>query len=790
MTDFIESREISESYSIYNEEYSWAEEYSEYYSEDSSSYLMPVFESSSYQFFGEATFYQEASYKGLIAGGILGLVSGAFFMIMKLLKGGGGGSSSSSSKGSGKKSSSDKPSSKSEPKPNKDVDRTTRDTPVQSTAPKVDEVPKENPVTTSDKSKETGADAKGAPKSQTSKKERKQAESKQTTTSLPELEDEEKIVFNVEIIMNALKKFKKENEGVGTPYNTEILRLIRDGLFDVHIIVRDMVAITKDDLWYVVSSANIKDEAVFRFMENKQKLNETISKLQSESKDLEDKVLDAKPDVIMDLLEGIDGHIRDIEKNCKEGMKICREKRKLEKYKKDVSNIDQVYKILNGVLKGINVVCKNIQNEFETIRKSLNGRQYRTIFLYLNGVIGFGFEYESDDKEFYMNKFKRALSKPNPHWMINMLANTMISSDKISGLLSGAVITDREIDKWNKEHKQDFENRIKKARKAEGDMFKDLKKAFPDYERTFEDVENLATRQLDLVAALVNTPIKDVLNKTLADIPTVMQLIEFENNLENTISDIVNKMQANKSEAKKSNTSQVDDFIKTIQSTMGTLESAMEQNVSYEFGKFKSGFEKAVNEYQNDHDEDDLINAVHETIRKYVYESDSKVGIGTEAWNKVESWLENIGYKSINAKPGDSLNPIRTYFRTPIPSATSVKSQNMTIKQVQLQPRALKIKIDGETVPFKLAGKCTYYVYKDSTEVKASGKDTEDPNMAKVSDKAYPEKPKSRAIDLNYTWDQLTPEEQKEREKAWSKYNDRRTQVKTNTRKQKESQFA
>lgn len=51
MTDFIESQEMGDSYSIYNEEYSWAEEYSEYYSEDSSSYLMPVFESSSYQFF-------------------------------------------------------------------------------------------------------------------------------------------------------------------------------------------------------------------------------------------------------------------------------------------------------------------------------------------------------------------------------------------------------------------------------------------------------------------------------------------------------------------------------------------------------------------------------------------------------------------------------------------------------------------------------------------------------------------------------------------------------------------
>lgn len=151
-------------------------------------------------------------------------------------------------------------------------------------------------------------------------------------------------------------------------------------------------------------------------------------------------------------------------------------------------------------------------------------------------------------------------------------------------------------------------------------------------------------------------------------------------------------------------------FIKTIQSTMGVLESAMQRNASYEFGRFKSGFEKAVNEYQNDPDEEDLIIAVHETIKKYVYGSHSN--FTNEAFNGVESWLENIGYKSINAKPGDSINPIRTYFARPIPAATSDKSQDMTIKQVQLQPRVLKIKIDGKIQTHKLAGFCSYYVYK------------------------------------------------------------------------------
>jgi hypothetical protein len=286
----------------------------------------------------------------------------------------------------------------------------------------------------------------------------------------------------------------------------------------------------------------------------------------------------------------------------------------------------------------------------------------------------------------------------------------MISSDNIKRLLLRAGITDREIDKWNNEHKQDFEKRIEKARNAEAAMFKDLKKAFPDYERTFEDVENLATRQLDLVAALVNTPIEDALNKSESEIPAAMQLKEFNDNLKGSISDIVNKMRANKSEANKSNTSQVDNFIQTIQSTMGVLESAMQRDALDEFGKFKAGFEKAVNEYQNDHGEKFLINVVHVAIKKYVYESDSK--LGNEAWNKVESWLENIGYRSINAKPGDSINPIRAYFDRPRPTVTSNKSQDMTIKQVQLQPRVLKIKIDGGTQTHKLAGKCTYYRYK------------------------------------------------------------------------------
>lgn len=98
MTDFIDTVSNSEHLAVYNEDYSWAEEYADYFNEESDNYAQPILESPGYQFFGEACFIQEASKvsKGLLAGGILALLSGAFFMIMKLLNGGGGGGGSSS----------------------------------------------------------------------------------------------------------------------------------------------------------------------------------------------------------------------------------------------------------------------------------------------------------------------------------------------------------------------------------------------------------------------------------------------------------------------------------------------------------------------------------------------------------------------------------------------------------------------------------------------------------------------------------------------------------------------
>lgn len=495
-------------------------------------------------FFGEATFYQEVSHKGLIAGGILALVSGAFFMIMKLLNGGSSSSSSSRRSGKGSKK---KPPSKKQPTTQK---QTKIIRPVQSTTPKAVKAvaAKGKSDVSSDKPKETGADAKGSQNSQTPKKEQKQAESKQTTTtSLPELEDQEKIVFNVEIIINALNEFKKENGNAGTPYDHSKLVLIRKGLEDVSKIVQDMVAITEDDLWYVVSSTNIKDDEVSRFLKNKQKLNETISKLQSESQDLGDKSIDTSPDSIIFILEDINQLIRSIEEDCKKGMKKCREKRELKEYKEHVSNIDQVYTILNDVLKGINVVCKNIQNEFKTIRKSLKGKQYKSIKMYSDSSsILFTVRYLWDTA-MYIEGFKRALkdlTEGKSHEMLSMFIKTMIPIDEIQKRLldSTPPITDTTISRWDSENKPRFENKIKGIREDERYIFDKLKETFPDYEKTVEDVENLATRQLDLVAALVNTPIKDALDKSVSEIPAAVKLKEFNDNLEGSISDIINKM--------------------------------------------------------------------------------------------------------------------------------------------------------------------------------------------------------------------------------------------------------
>ena len=233
MTDFIGTDINVESLSVYNEDCSWAEKYSEYYSEDISNQIGDITNSSEYKFFGESYFIQESVKKGLLAGGVLALVSGAFFMILKLLKGGGsnGGSSSSTSK-KGMKSEAQKSSKETKKQMHEsnrqmnslrdemvdfdtkrsELNKQSEEIKANANKPLTPEetaqvfnVPNNNPTPTENKPKEEKKEPE-KPKLSTNETP-KNNENKQTgeKQKYEELEAEEKLVFNAKIIIDKIK---------------------------------------------------------------------------------------------------------------------------------------------------------------------------------------------------------------------------------------------------------------------------------------------------------------------------------------------------------------------------------------------------------------------------------------------------------------------------------------------------------------------------------------------------------------------------------------------------------
>ena len=831
MTDFIESQEIDGSYSIYNEEYSWAEEYSEYYSEDSSSYLMPVFESSSYQFFGEATFYQEASHKGLIAGGILALVSGAFFMIMKLLKGGGGGGSSSS--GSSSSSSSSIRDSNGNiiltDAEKKESERLKRE--ADESERRYEETKQRIKREREEAAARMRAEHQAMRQKEKEEREAKVAENYNKYINSEEYtsfgKDEAEITFDPADIIKDLNKVKSENPGkFKLKGGLKRLNNMQETLKDIERIVDTLNAMITDNNWEVFSHSStentdkMEDGDTKTFIISYRNLEDNFAKLRELIKGKQDNVEELEIDDIIAFFNSIKQITDEINKKYKSGIKKCKEKHKehtshkadlirrgksVDDVDRNIANVKSAYNILNNILKKVNEFCKELRIVFGNVCWPDNYTNALVLPFKLGTYINDGsytFRILSDMKVAdFEDVIKGLINLQRGKAGIDRTGIITELSHKISPTQSDFHL--QMVEGSNGRGSTGFSEMppyVNSKRKEILDRIREQKRIVEKIENDYPEIKDYFLKIFGIVEDFYNVPVEEWLKvksinerqegKKLSDLSYFINSNRFKVARKTLERYFQKNNQTHMDAAKKSNTSQVDNFIQTIQSTMGVLESAMRRDASDEFGKFKSRFEKAVNEYQNDHDEDDLMIAVHNAIEKYVYGSYSR--FDNEGWSKVESWLENIGYKSINAKPGDSINPIRTYFARPISAATSDKSQDMTIKQVQLQPRVLKIKIDGKTQTHKLAGICSYYKYKDSTEVKVGGKgkDTEDPNMAKVSDKAYPEKPKSRALDLNYAWDQLTPEEQKEREKAWSKYNDRPTQTKTNTRKQKESQFA
>lgn len=124
----------------------------------------------------------------------------------------------------------------------------------------------------------------------------------------------------------------------------------------------------------------------------------------------------------------------------------------------------------------------------------------------------------------------------------------------------------------------------------------------------------------------------------------------------------------------------------------------------WEYQKCKDGLTEILNHGDFD-DAEEIMNTVHELIKKYVYGSDTKISYLN--WGKCEEYIEKTGYVPIPVCAGDSVRQFREYFDRPIEADGGIPG---TIKQIQLKPYSLKF-YDGEEIreDLKLRGKCTYY---------------------------------------------------------------------------------
>ena len=748
MSDFISVAEGITPSAVYSESYDWAEEYADVYEEAASQHTLDIYDSSDYKFFGEACFYQEAS-KGLIAGGILALVSGAFFMIMKLLKGGGGGSSSKSSPKT-QTSKTAKPESKfqkkehgrkmEEPRTGKQAEEDVRKAEQEKHQPETKESTNDvnidsvtnvdtslnvsnnlgsgdtsvEPVTTTPSPQET----KNEEKPKTEKPVEKPKYQKPA-----ELETEENLVFNVKIIIDEIKKYKKEG------YNEISLNTGYDGLHDVlrgleaiEDITDYMVGLVREGKYDIFGSNESKDPIVKEFHEKCAELHEIVKTIQSGSAEFKksDRLIDADIDGVILALNRMDGVTKSIESKCKEGMRRCREARtKLINNEKDVTNVDKAYKLLNGIIREVNVVCKNIQTAFKDIHKSLAGKSYPfplNINYYVISGIGSLhdiFEEPSLDADELDSMIKRFYKRPSSMYMTFLSAMDM-AGDNILHSTDNTKITDSNIKNNNSENgmkaREASQKTINRSRKNAKKIFEAFKNKDQNHSQAYDLVEDVVTKGYDVLTALLNVPIENMVGKVKSqcDVPEVKECISYfrnyifddgskRNELEAQIVDIWNqpKNQGSKDSYAKS-------FIQEISNNIKMLEGNLDQ---FQIDKLKQEIDKISND--GDYDDDSVI-MMHEAVKKRVYEHESEMN--NEQWKRTAQFLENIGYKPLDVKAGDNVMNYKKYFDRPIPAKASDPSQNGKIKQIQRQPYELKFTDeDGKTETLILAGNCTYW---------------------------------------------------------------------------------
>lgn len=102
---------------------------------------------------------------------------------------------------------------------------------------------------------------------------------------------------------------------------------------------------------------------------------------------------------------------------------------------------------------------------------------------------------------------------------------------------------------------------------------------------------------------------------------------------------------------------------------------------------------------------EEIMSSVHEVLKKYIYESDTKVK--NADWNFLEEYLKRAGYEPVPVKAGDRIRDYAVYFDNQIPASDIGKRG--TIKLISRRPYILKYYDDGSVEELKLCGKCTVY---------------------------------------------------------------------------------
>ena len=141
-------------------------------------------------------------------------------------------------------------------------------------------------------------------------------------------------------------------------------------------------------------------------------------------------------------------------------------------------------------------------------------------------------------------------------------------------------------------------------------------------------------------------------------------------------------------------------YVKTLLEKLSDIKGNLG---NMEYNHYKNGIQNILNDGDFD-DPEEIIESVHELIKKYIYGSDTKVS--SSDWNKLEKYIRDAGYSEVPVKAGDIITPYKTYFDRPIPA---VGGTSNTIKQIQQKPFIITYEDNGQQEILKLCGKCTYY---------------------------------------------------------------------------------